>query len=450
MKRLLRHVLLLYLLTWVAVFLLIVIAIMINGGSLVDGAKNFMELVTYSSFVLGTHVIFVFFLAFFLMIRYFIRTYHKRGYRVFLKRLSLLVLLPLALTISTYKIVVYFNTNEKFTYRWDTTVENRNEVANDRFQWDGKHRGMSVFGWRQTNGKGIDPLVKNNVEWVAVIPFFYQKDEQTAKLNLRESYETWSRRDSIFIHTIDQLHQKNLHVQLKPHLWMNSGWRSNISLATKDHWDTWFESYRINMLHYAKLAEETGTELLCIGTELRSSVLQQPEKWCDLIKEIRSVYNGKLTYAANWDGDYKEVTFWDELDYIGIQAYFPLTPTKNPNIESILKGWDPHVQGLENLSKQYNKSILFTEVGYKSEASATIKPWEWGSALSPLYKEKSDRTQVLAYEALFQKLWHRDWFAGMYIWQWDTRSSQENASKNLNFSPRFKPAENVIAKWFGK
>jgi len=56
----------------------------------------------------------------------------------------------------------------------------------------------------------------------------------------------------------------------------------------------------------------------------------------------------------------------------------------------------------------------------------------------------------LAYEALFQKLWQQDWFAGMYIWQWNTQSKPENAVKNLDFSPRFKPAENVIAKWFGK
>ena len=204
------------------------------------------------------------------------------------------------------------------------------------------------------------------------------------------------------------------------------------------------------MLHYAKMAQENHVELFCIGTELKSSIAQQPEKWSFLIKEIKAIYNGKLTYAANWNDDLETITFWDQLDYIGIQAYFPLTNFKSPDLETIKKGWDVHIIKLEQLSKKHQKPILFTEVGYKSEASSTIKPWEWSSKLSILHKKKSDRTQVLAYEALFQKLWSRKWFAGLYIWQWDTRSRQEFAAENLNFSPRFKPAENVIAKWFAQ
>jgi len=231
---------------------------------------------------------------------------------------------------------------------------------------------------------------------------------------------------------------------------MNSGWRANIKLASKDEWDVWFESYRKVMVHYAQLAQATGVELFCIGTELRTSVLQQPEKWCDLIAEIKTIYDGKLTYAANWDGDYNDVLFWEELDFIGIQAYFPLTEVQNPDLETIKAGWDRHISVLEGLSGRYKKPVLFTEVGYKSEASATIRPWEWSSAASVLFKKKSHETQSLAYEALFQKLWHKEWFAGMYIWQWDTRSTEEKDAQNLNFSPRFKPAENVIAKWFGQ
>lgn len=57
---------------------------------------------------------------------------------------------------------------------------------------------------------------------------------------------------------------------------------------------------------------------------------------------------------------------------------------------------------------------------------------------------------AFAYEALFQKLWFKEWFAGIYIWRWNNRSTPDYAAKSLNFSPLFKPAENVIAKWFGK
>jgi len=449
MKKFLRTTLIVYLLTWLAVFLMIVVVVMLNEGSFMDGVINFRDMVPNSSFLIGIHVFFAQIFTVFLLIRYFVRTFRKRGFLVFLKRLSLFILLPATLLFTTYKIVVHINSEEDIAYNWDPRFENKGTISKDHYSNDGKHRGMSVFGWRQADMKAISPLVKNNVEWVAVIPFFYQQDEQTSKLRMRDSYDTWSRRDSMFIEVIDQLHQRNLRVHFKPHLWMNSGWRSNINLTSKRHWDSWFDSYRITMLHYARMAQETQVDLFCIGTELKTTIKEQPQKWCDLIAEIKAIYHGKLTYAANWDGDYDVIPFWDELDYIGIQAYFPLTEVENPDLEAIKRGWDEHIQVLESLSRQHDKPILFTEVGYKSEASATIRPWEWGSAFGTLYKQKSDLTQLLAYEALFQKLWHREWFAGIYIWQWDIRSKEEKAAQNINFSPRFKPAENVIAKWFG-
>jgi len=431
-------------------FLFIVIAVSFNDRTIKEGVIIFFDLAPNASFLKGIHIFYLLVLLAFLLIRYLVRSYQKKGFKVFLKRLALSLVLPLALLISSYKTLVHFNSQEDFEYRWDASVENQSGVSNNCYDIDGLHRGMSVFGMSRDNARAISELVKNNVEWVAVIPFFNQEDEQTATVRIRDTYETWSRRDSMRIEHINRLHEKGIRVHLKPHLWMNSGWRSNINLSSKTQWDTWFDSYRINMLHFAKMAQESHVELFCIGTELKTSIAQQPEKWSDLITEIKTIYKGKLTYAANWNDDLEAITFWDQLDYIGIQAYFPLTTTKTPDLETIKNGWDIHITKLEQLSQTHQKPILFTEVGYKSEASSTIKPWEWGSGLSVLHKKKSDRTQVLAYEALFQKLWSREWFAGIYIWEWDTRSREENAPKNLNFSPRFKPAENVIAKWFGK
>ena len=378
------------------------------------------------------------------------KTFQERGFKVFLKRFAVFLVMPLTLLISSYKTLVHVNSQEDYEYRWDASVENQIDVSNNCYEIDGLHRGMSVFGWNRDNERAVSELVKNNVEWVAVIPFFGQEDEQTPSVRIRDTYETWSRRDSVHIESINRLHEKGIRVHLKPHLWMNSGWRSNINLTSKSQWDSWFDSYRINMLHFAKMAQESHVELFCIGTELKSSITQQPEKWSHLINEIKTIYEGRLTYAANWNDDLEAITFWDQMDYIGIQAYFPLTTAETPDLETIKNGWDVHIEKLEQLSKTHQKPILFTEVGYKSEASGTIKPWEWGSALSILHKKKSDRTQVLAYEALFQKLWSKKWFAGIYIWQWNIRSREELAAQNLDFSPRFKPAENVIAKWFGR
>ena len=82
----------------------------------------------------------------------------------------------------------------------------------------------------------------------------------------------------------------------------------------------------------AKIADSLGVEMLCIGTEWKSAVRERPQFWSNVIDSVRKVYQGKLTYAANWD-DYDDVPFWSKLDYIGVNAYWPLAKTKTPTID---------------------------------------------------------------------------------------------------------------------
>lgn len=451
-KKEIRNILVTYLMTWLAVFIVVTTRISIGKRTFSEAATLFFEFLSNSSFIVAIHVLFGIILILFWVIRYFIRLHKKKGRQTFFKQLFYRLITPVLFIFLTFKTLVFANSNENYNFQWDDTLMNSDLVPSDFYEVDQMHRGMSVFGWRsEQNEASIDSLIKANVEWVAVIPFIDQEDEtsKTVRRPIDKDAE-WTSRDSSFINTIQTIHDKGLHVQLKPHLWTFSGWRANLTLATDEEWNAWFDSYEAYMLYYARMAELTNSELFCIGTELKTSIKKQPQRWKRLIGEIRSIYSGKLTYAANWHDEYEYIEFWDDLDYIGIQAYFPLTKNKNPDLETIEKGWKRHLIKLEKLYQTYQKPILFTEVGYKSDASATIKPWEWDSFLSVLSERKSDRTQQLAYEALFKQLWHKEWFAGMYLWQWDNRSTREDAPTNLDFSPRFKPAENTIAKWYGK
>ena len=219
---------------------------------------------------------------------------------------------------------------------------------------------------------------------------------------------------------------------------MSSGWRSNINFDDTNDWTKWFADYRKNMIHYALMAEKTNVNLFCIGTELRSSLKHIPKKWLSLIKEIKAIYKGKITYAANWDDSFQFTEFWNELDYIGIQAYYPLTTNSNPTLEEIKKGWNVHIKKLKIISDTFEKKIIFTEIGYRNDASATIKPWVWGSFLERFYTKKSDKTQFLAYQALFEKVWNEPWFAGVFPWEWDSS----------DFPIYEKPAQNMITVWY--
>ncbi len=346
---------------------------------------------------------------------------------------------------------IFQGQDDQYEFSWDMAVENHTGIPKNLYTIDGKQRGMSVFNWRDSLDQSLNQLIKNNVEWVAIIPFYFQENDRTREMRIPEMTGKWDRRDSSYMNVINNIHNRGLHVMLKPHLWMRDGWRSDIKLESDDDWDMWFESYRKNLIHHAMLAETLNIELLCIGAEFRSSILKQPDKWEGLIKEIKSIYSGKLTYAANWDAEYSEVKFWDKMDYIGIQAYFPLTKNEYPTLKEIRSGWKRHIKMLEDLSGKYNKPILFSEIGYRSDNVATIEPWVWGSALNnDTLVVASNMTQNLAYEALFQELWNKKWFAGMYFWQWHNDTERRARYGERDFTPRFKPAENTLAKWYGK
>lgn len=445
-----KHFLILYAILWFMAGLTITFLFSRGDRTFLDSAQFFFDIALNPKFLLGLHVVFIACYLLLLAVQHFTLVYRTKGKMIFFKQFGYRFLLPLLIAFIGFKTLIYANTNEWNDYHWDTSVLNTTGVTKNLYGTDKKQRGMSVFGWSDDNTAAIDALIKANVEWVAVIPFLYQKDEKTKTINVPDFPEQFTRRDSSFIHIINEIHANGLKVHLKPHLWMNSGWRSNISLDSGEEWDNWFASYRTNMLRYAKMAALTNTELFCVGTELRTSIKKQPDKWFQLITDIRKIYSGALTYAANWHDEYEHVPFWDQLDHIGIQAYFPLTKTGSPDMKTIEQGWKTHLLAMEQLHGKYQKPILFTEVGYKSESEATIKPWEWSSVLSPLTRKKSDRTQQLAYEALFKQTWHQPWLSGVYVWEWDNRTPEESAKTDLDFSPRFKPAENTIAKWYGK
>jgi hypothetical protein len=65
---------------------------------------------------------------------------------------------------------------------------------------------------------------------------------------------------------------------------------------------------------------------------------------------------GKLTYAANWD-DFDKVPFWNELDYIGIDAYFPLSNATTPSVLELNDAWQQHIKKIEKLQRDEQNTL---------------------------------------------------------------------------------------------
>ena len=318
-----------------------------------------------------------------------------------------------------------------------------------------RQRGVSWVAGRESVVKeDFQPLVKNHVNWIVQTPFGWQREFNSPAIRMAtDGRVMWGERDAGLETTTRLARQLGIKTLLKPHIWMRPSstgkWRSDIEMGSEEDWRSWFEDYRKFILHYAKFAQKNGIEALCIGTELHQTVVKREKEWRKIISEIRQVYDGKLTYAANWYREFEELKFWNELDFIGIQAYFPLAKKEDPTLEELKNGWLSHMEAIEDVSKKYNKPVVFTEIGYRSDANAAIKPWEWPARRSrEIANEQDLQTQANCYEAFFQIFWKKEWVAGAYFWKWFPKSRSSPATRDKRFTPQGKPAEQVMAKWY--
>ncbi len=280
-----------------------------------------------------------------------------------------------------------------------------------------------------------------NANSIAVMPYaFFSTENPEIRFNHKGGW--WGESKEGVIGSINLAHKQKLSIMLKPHLWMGRGmYTGAFTLATENEWKRWEESYRKYMYHFALIADSMHAAIFCIGTELGASIKERPQFWNDFIDSIRSIYHGKLTYAANWD-DYKHVPFWHKLDYIGVDAYFPLSDEKNPSLTTLQNGFKKYRDELEALSIKHDRPILFTEYGYRNVDFAAAEPWKESD------ENRNDEAQANAYEALYNVFATQKWFAGGYVWKWYIEKPRRQ--KEVDYTPQNKLAESVISNWYGK
>ncbi|PKG42799.1 glycoside hydrolase family 113 [Psychroflexus sp. MES1-P1E] len=383
----------------------------------------------------------------FLLIKSIISDYKRNKIKGLLKGTLLKVAILVTGLFIGNSVLQYYRLSEELNYTWDYSVENNSACVNDYYRIDKKQRGIHVFNISE-NTEDLEKLKTNNFEWITLTPFIDQGHYNKPSLRLisDDSYNTKLKHYQAIK---DECDKYGIKIMLKPHIWLsdiqNGKWRSDIEMETEQDWNTWFENYDQTIIKYAELAEKLKLEQFCIGTELETTVYEKPHKWMDLIKRVKATYKGKLTYAANWDNEYKEVPFWDELDYIGIQAYFPLSKKDDPTLLELENYWRKHAEEISLVSSKFNKPILFTELGYKSILGTSKKPWEW-NGMNSLYSKISKGEQLLCYQAFFNTIWKKPWFHGIHIWEW--QGSGASDGNNTNFTIEGKPSLNLVAKCF--
>jgi exo-beta-1,3-glucanase (GH17 family) len=170
----------------------------------------------------------------------------------------------------------------------------------------------------------------------------------------------------------------------------------------------------------------------------------RPKFWKDLIVKIKKVYSGKITYAENWDV-YKNVSFIDQLDYIGIDAYFPLDTNKTPTVKALAKAWKSLKTEIQQFSKKHDKKILFTEFGYQSKDYATLEPWEHSKV-----RVVNLKGQENALTAIFNQFWSESWFGGGFLWKWYDQYNEVGGINDSDYTVQNKPSEKIVKKYYSQ
>lgn len=310
-----------------------------------------------------------------------------------------------------------------------------------------KYNGVSLVASRdRITAEDIKPVLEVNANSVAVMPFAFLESLESPDLKFNLERQWYGERLDGTREVIRLLHKDSLLVMLKPQIWIRRGeFTGNIKMKSEADWKLFQKNYKDYILLFAKLAEEENVEIFTLGTELHNFVEERPEFWRDLISEIRKIYSGKITYAENWD-KIEEVPFWEELDYVGVDAYFPLNEGKSPSLDELRENWEPHKTALEELADDIGKPILFTEYGYRNVDFSTKNPWDAGRENNT----RNDKLQADALEALYREIWEEPWFAGGFLWKWHHEHSKSGGPENNQFTPQNKPAEGVVKQYYGK
>ncbi len=308
-----------------------------------------------------------------------------------------------------------------------------------------KINGVSFVGSpKEITPKAIEPVVQVNANWAAVMPFGFLRNLETPTVVFNIERQWWGERRDGAKRTIELLNQKGIKVMLKPQIWVWRGeFTGNIKMNSEEQWKELEESYKAFIMLYVQLAKEMNVPILCIGTELHTFVQARPAYWSELIKEIKTVYKGKLTYAENWD-QIARVPFWKELDYIGIDAYFPVALSQTPSIDELRTGWQRHKTNIMKLKDAVDKPVLFTEYGYRSVHYTGKEPWDSNSIEGDFNLEAQNN----ALTALYQEFWNESWFAGGFLWKWFHNHNEVGGKTNNRFTIQNKPSEKIIKEFY--
>lgn len=293
----------------------------------------------------------------------------------------------------------------------------------------------------------LDELVRLGVNWISITPFgrIWSLESTEVYMDFEAPYE--DNRIAV-ARMVEQAHARGIRVLLIPHLWVWSevGWRGEIEPGSPEGWRAYQESYRSFVLAWAEDAAAAEVDAFSIGVECKSWSGRFGGFWAGFIDDVRASYPGLLTYSANWD-EAEDVLFWDRLDLIGINAFYPLAHHDAATFDEYLVGASEARDSVARVSDALAMPVLFVEVGYTTREDAAVEPWLWPDGMQDVAYSEAEQARAL--EASFSAFVPEDWFAGFFVWRYYANLDDVSQEAMWGFSPHGKQAEPMLEAVFG-
>jgi len=307
-------------------------------------------------------------------------------------------------------------------------------------QWPGRGYGTAY------SESLLDELARMGTTWISITPFgrIWSLTSTEILLDFEAPYAQ-NRAD--VARMIQQAHARGIKVLLIPHLWVETeGWRGEIDPGSPEGWLAYQNSYSRFVLAWAELAGEAEADAFSIGVECKSWSGRFGGYWSGLIAQVRQAFPGVLTYSANWD-EVEHVLFWDKLDLIGVNAFYPLADHNRASYAEYVRGAKRARDGIRSTALTLGMPVVFVEVGYTTRSDAAVEPWLWPDDMTDVAFDEHEQARALA--AVFEAFLPEPWFAGFFVWRYYASLDDISQEHIWGFSPHGKVAEDTLRQVFG-
>lgn len=306
------------------------------------------------------------------------------------------------------------------------------------------HEGYSIYNGYGSRlaSRSLDKLRSIHANAVAIVPYSYMRDPKKPSF-IGFSDRAGSENDEAVLYSHYEAQKRGMTTLLKPQIWIGRGsWPGDVEMSSEEDWQQFFEHYYRWMRHYALLAEMHGFDMLCVGVEFAKATVTREKDWRELIRKLRGIYSGPMTYAANWGEEFENLQFWDELDYIGLDCYYPLSKNQQPPRDELDRHFKEVLSMIEASCRKFDKPMIFTEIGFRSVEGTWTQPHE-----ADLGRPFSEECQNICYDVVMENLKGKTFCEGLLWWKWSC-NLYNRERENTGFTPHNKLAEKTVKKWF--